>query len=549
MIETDKIYEDTFNKYLTGLKRFREHWLKSSSSWNDELFMYASSDFYFYRFAIERQERNTIPLLVEILSKLMDAYDIKYTPLYKEPFDFIIKENDIMVGYRFEDFYYDENINKIFNDYNVSKCVIIRLWKKGRSNEWIIRDNKRYNEDGYSIYAINVEDFFIDKFDKKEFDCFIKHLNIFIEESKEITGFQSIKVLSSMNFASLKTYEEKMLLEYDYVNHPYVIIDENNKKIEKYLGLKDYRISNKIIEEINTNFIDEKLYKAMLGRNEYAESFLTSEWLYNSLVKRKNFDYTSIISGYLKSIEQMLYKIVMLNINNNCIIAMRKEKEKLAKKSNINILYKNNFPYINFNDNTIEYMDSSIGTFEYFLRYNPKIFIDESLSETISLMVSCFRTECRNGYFHTHNLKNEEIVRKTRENAIWLYFVLLGGISVCKRKNAELGIISSDKFDEICKSIREFRNFNPEFVFEFANGEKLNLIYDFINNTMEFKNGYEHYESLIFYIVDNFSLETYEKLDSNRSSIKVFKLTRDNIPIKIVGFHRNKNEQIIYVKE
>lgn len=49
---------------------------------------------------------------------------------------------------------------------------------------------------------------------------------------------------------------------------------------------------------------------------------------YEMLVKlfeigwKENFDYTSAISGYLKSIEQLLHIIVMVNVDNNCKISM-----------------------------------------------------------------------------------------------------------------------------------------------------------------------------------------------------------------------------------
>ena len=81
-------------------------------------------------------------------------------------------------------------------------------------------------------------------------------------------------------------------------------------------------------------YVGNRLYKTMIGQNEYAESFITSEWLYHSLKGTENYDLTAIISGYLKSIEQLLYTVVMMNIDNKCKIAMSQESQIREKAYN-----------------------------------------------------------------------------------------------------------------------------------------------------------------------------------------------------------------------
>ena len=127
----------------------------------------------------------------------------------------------------------------------------------------------------------------------------------------------------------------------------------------------------------------------MVGSEEFAESFRTSEWLYYSLKDLKHFDYTAVISGYLKSVEQLLYKIVMLNVDNNCKITMSGAGDigreavrnrvrtykwdhgswTIVPASDRTVKYK----YIDLTQAQVQYMDSSIGTFEFFLKNNPHI--------------------------------------------------------------------------------------------------------------------------------------------------------------------------------
>ena len=163
-------------------------------------------------------------------------------------------------------------------------------------------------------------------------------------------------------------------------------------------------------------------------------------------------------------------------------------------------------------------------------------------------MISCFRIECRNGYFHTHNLYDWDTVEKTRSNAIYLYYVLLGGCIIPDDKIGELGIQAEDVFDSLCKRIRDFNHYNAMFVFEYESGKKLNVVYDFINNTAEYNDdGVEHYESLLFYDVGKFSDDTYEKLDEGIFQDQKVYLTRGNLPKRIYGVHRDHSmEEIPY---
>lgn len=563
-ISCDDIYSYEMDRSIKTLKRFREAWLRSSSTWNTELFQYADSDFYFYRFAVERQEKNTEELLTNILYRILERYKYNFEiPEHRyAPFVFILCEDEKRIGFRFDDFYADEDINDIVEEYGLINACIIRTWNPERTEEWIIRENRNYEENEIKLKTMTIKDFFDTYLGTDEYNLFVKHLNAYLNNAREITGYKSIKFLSSMNLAAQKLYEEKILADWPYKEYRYEVIDVNNEKLQKYHYLSKFTFSNTTLKRMIENYVSDKLYRTMIGTNEYAESFITSEWLFHSLKEKKNFDYTSVISGYLKSIEQLLFKIVMLNVNNGCKISMSRASDIIeeAKKNNV-IAYgrkkgkwkefpikENGYNYIELTDTQSKYMDSSIGTFEFFLRNNPHIFIENSLAEIVADMVSCFRTECRNGYFHTHNLKEWTIVEKTRDNAIYLYFILLGTCIIPSAKYKDLVITEDDSFDELCKKIREFRHYNTAFVFEYADGRRMNLIYDFLNNTIEYSDdGIEHYRSLLFYKVKDFSLESYEALDAGIKDEQKMFLTRDSIPYKIFGVHRNHElEEIVF---
>lgn len=56
-----------------------------------------------------------------------------------------------------------------------------------------------------------------------------------------------------------------------------------------------------------------------MGDEDFAKSFMTSEYLFELFKNKINIDYTWVICGYVKSVEQLLYKFMklQLDINNN----------------------------------------------------------------------------------------------------------------------------------------------------------------------------------------------------------------------------------------
>lgn len=553
------IYKEEIEKEVKTLKRFRESWLGVDFRNNKELFLYADDDFYFYRFAISRMELSRTRLLNSIIYRVMETYEYEFlVPDTQKnvPFEFILIASGKKVGYKYEDFFEDEDVSDLLREYDVEKAFIIRNTSGCNTNHMKQR-NEQYVEKKVAVEEITIQYFFETLFNHEEYIEFEKQIQDYVNLTKDILGFKSIKVLSAMHLSTQKMLAEKVLLDWNYEESRYHVIDESNEKIRDFLDVKDYNFGSEW-EKIKAVYLSEGVYKAMIGKESFADSFITSEWLYHSLKGKDNFDYTAIVSGYLKSIEQLLHKLVLLNIDNNCVISMRKDRKtksavlkqgiivyeitKEGEKRNAKDIWKTSFPYIDFIDTQKEYMDSSIGTFEYFFRNNPHILSEPKLSNVICNMVSCFRTECRNGHFHTHNLHDLTIVEKTRENAILLYALLLGCVEKAKVCKDKLGIYTEDKFDAICKEIRRIRHFSSDFIFEYADGSKKKMIYDYLNNTMEYtEDGIEHYEALIFYEVEDFSMKTYEMLETPIRDEWKRLLTRDNLPNRIYCYDRKKN--------
>lgn len=125
-IDCTDIYKEETDRSIKTLKRFREAWMGFRSTWNEELLQFADDDFYFYRFAIDRQEKASGGLVTSILYRVMDRYETAVEEPGKAPFNFVICKNDTRTGFRFEDFYEDEDVNTILEEHKLDQAVIIR---------------------------------------------------------------------------------------------------------------------------------------------------------------------------------------------------------------------------------------------------------------------------------------------------------------------------------------------------------------------------------------------------------------------------------------
>ena len=67
--------------------------------------------------------------------------------------------------------------------------------------------------------------------------------------------------------------------------------------------------------KMRQQFIERKHFLLMLGNHDFAESFITAEWLRDSMKKAQAIDLTVIGIGYFKTVEQLLYEILDLS---NC---------------------------------------------------------------------------------------------------------------------------------------------------------------------------------------------------------------------------------------
>jgi hypothetical protein len=164
-------------------------------------------------------------------------------------------------------------------------------------------------------------------------------------------------------------------------------------------------------------------YNLLLGENDFAISFLTSEWFYRQKNLLQGADCTYIAAGYFKSIEQMLWDILLLVKPNGRIGRNHNRIMDVDIKSNDSTL---GSIYHFFDDtNSAELFNDNFG--------NSK----DAVRKCLAFYLRQWTATTRNGYFHKHIL-NVEDISKIRERTYLLYFLVLGSLKLTNEQRAQL---------------------------------------------------------------------------------------------------------------
>lgn len=288
---------------------------------------------------------------------------------------------------------------------NKENVVLVYLVRKTPYIDNIIELNNIPN-----LTIMTFEDLIKTLFGEDELKAFNKSMLTFKQEVHAVMGYQLVEVFNEENLKKLKSELITYFKTFDYQLIRRTTVREIQKIKEKE---KEYfnDLYNYSFEDIVSSFLSKKRYEFLVGNNCYANSFLTSEWLFKQYSCVEELDNTFIVAGYLKSIEQLLY-----------LIAFTKGKGRIidshGKEAVINE----------------QYIDVTLGALEYFFgnRDNQDLFeLDNSyFSYYLKQQLGLWRDRYRNGYFHQDSLKDIEKIKQIRNETTFLYCLILGSIKI-----------------------------------------------------------------------------------------------------------------------
>lgn len=298
-------------------------------------------------------------------------------------------------------------------------AMIVFLLKDGlESRESVNRFESRLKKiEDVNVECVLFEDFLEMLFGYEEKIAFLEEMADFKEEMHKAIGYQVTELCSPYNLEKLKQQLDSELSSFDY----------DAIKQQKYANTVTGGITNNDLSKhnfaiIKNVFIDNGRYKLLLGNSDFAESYLTSEWLYKKYFSLDELDNTFIVAGFLKSIEQLLWDIIFLVGQGRDIKGVSISEENQDE------------------------IDKTLGSLQYFLSNwsNDDLFQNSFgggkhfVMNYLKKQISDWRKQYRNGYFHKHNLNDKDKIESIRDESYFLYLLILGTIRLTPSQVARL---------------------------------------------------------------------------------------------------------------
>lgn len=386
------------------------------------LFDISGTDFSWFK-SIDSKYRYWVEVyIIKIIEKMLSRkklwYEEKYYPDSFEEHSIVFRLNGATIesyflfditsneAYRTE---YDKIASELKsknNDVDEINIYIFRDRISMNTLAWLLTGKSDHNENGYiKVYPLQV--FFDDVFGEKEYHVFDKYASEFHSKCNNILSYKTIITPNRKTLISFKKKKIEMLKNIDY------------KRIAE--KGKSGQLSDSEFETVRKKYIDKSMYLAMISDNDFADSFISAEWAYDVYSNAMgDLELTGIIAGYLKSVEQLLYKVTLFHRDQGIKIQTRK---------------KGNQPYTSEIDSTLNSLN------EFVTSKKRNLVISVNIRGCIKNAVSLWTKYLRNGYFHKQNLYNEDNkIEEVRELTLYLYFLILGGIKFREHEISELGI-------------------------------------------------------------------------------------------------------------
>ncbi len=436
------------------------------------LFDFGGTEYEKYSNVHDAAQKISISILSFIIQKLSEHYGRSLRPIsvhfdgekLSDPvFTFVDdKEHTVLFFKNIEECSFwklkdsePQTVTDIIKKHGADKCKYIYLMYDYAYLQIVGHNNDESDPGrGYNVYSIKW--FFETYFGEQEYARFLTYLKEYNQQVESYLGYILVRSLTPHTLINFRKVTEHSITTYHY---------------EELLSMmaSNYYLHENEYGKIKKQFFDDKAFSVLLGSHDFAESLITAEWLYSSMKKASAIDLTTVGTGYLKAIEQLLYELICLH----------KDTGLLAKKD-YSIENQDLPDLIPLSIENIEArtIDFSIGSMANFVKNNFLMFRSELRAPTKKYIRETLFSfaDLRNGYFHKHNIHDWGKIDEIRGAAYRTAFLLIGAFELNNEALKELGAPSTAAFNDYAK-LCEYVNYHSGelFYLTFDYGEEIGI--------------------------------------------------------------------------
>ena len=468
------------------------------------------------------------------------------------PFAFIANIGGKFVGFRYFGFCLtNDEVMQLINQYNLSRVEIID-WDTNDSLESKKTEYSVNPENRDKVYYVTLKRLFANYYSETHYKTFLAKIRTAVERANKEIGFQTIPNLSLRYLSDFKEVSLREITALPLDSMRFRIFDyKTGEPTERYFDC----LSNEDRHIIQTNFATDGLMRAMIGNEPFARCFITSEYLYKVFEKgnEKSFDYSAIATGYFKSVELLLMKIVNLAFG---FIGSEdlwiKVNHGIGYKEIDNMKYRENpnnkkIKQVRFKKEFEQEFSTEMGSLIWFLFDWPDGW---NISEKGCLLVrKCllnYNQGCRNEHLHKDIISNiDPAIKSIRENTILCLYYLLGGCKLTENPDdrASAFEIYSGEYNRLYKRLQGKDGIPGSvnrFYIQFPGKEPVRAIRLYQQDNPENDDQGNQKSGIRFITVIDFANLDYEELLSTMTTDNTLIISQDNMPERMWFHHSTK---------
>ena len=451
------------------------------------------------------------------------------------PIEFLISTNCETVGYRytFPDSLTAMEVDEILDTWGISRVVID--WSAAEIEE-LKRCPKELCVEGFdSVFQISSSGFFKKFFPEALYDEFVYRIRDAVARVEDIIGLQAI---SSLSMPRLAPFRASLI---DEIHRTVDGFPESTYTVKSNHAM--YRLVNEDQKLISKAFFDDGLGRCLVGTKGFARCLTTSEYLRRSFLQGGEFDYTSIVCGYIKAVEQLSYELMLATLgtpgSENLFIATP-TKGKGAIEYRRPFDWSKKTRHVQFVESNRERFSTNLVSLANLLHDNETAWrISDEGRHFVLLKIRDFAGKDRNGYFHKDNFTDLGEVNRIRQDAIALLYYLLGGYVIpgSKEKALETLGLKHVSYSEMYMKLAEIPL--TDFVLEFEGRNPVKAVRPFEQPAIEYDD-YGLVSSKIFFVrVDSYRDARERELTEAVSKDDLIVVDRDNMPSRVFFVKRS----------
>lgn len=480
------------------------------------------------------------------------------------PFAFIIEDNGKRIAYRYFDYNgNEERVLRCFIKQRINHVEIID-WSNNDSLKKTHTCNCSNEELKKCTEFIPLCDFLNKYFPSEACQLYINSVKGAIIEANRIIGYQTTYNLSPKHLSEFREQIIKDLVKFDLGSTQYRKLDKYGRLTNKMCNLlnqDDYSI-------ISNQCFRNKLVYYLTGQQNYARCFITSEHLFHSFKTDSQcyYDYSAIVSGYLKSVELLLSEAMHATFShpNHERLWMKGKKDHLSdddiylsdddpkklwrydlksqSKEKNKSSKENNKRYSSIQLRLVEinkgHFSEEMDPLIWFLDEDENTYGWNISDASKRILIKCLKNYnqgCRNAYFHKKIISDFNTVETIRTNTILCLLFLLGGYKIYDNPSADStdNTAVDQEYNRFYKAVKKIPSSVDRFVIKPYNRDEIMAIRLYDQNETKYDESGNIITGIEFATVDSFSIGDYKQFLSQIKPGQKLRITKNNIPEKM----------------